>query len=148
VKFTGCESDSLKCSSPSPAVAGEIVTLELKGKLGVIDAATEEVGEDLVGTGRVGLAVDLVTDFKCGANEFEAVGSVIAVVTPINAKASAKSTRTFTAVGSKQEPENFEGEPKDIFETEINSLAEQTFPFPSTEQTTEEVTSKSYETRF
>jgi hypothetical protein len=51
-------------------------------------------------------------------------------------------------VGSKQEPENFEGEPKDTLESEISGLGGGTFPFPSAEETTVEVTGKSSETRF
>jgi hypothetical protein len=145
IKFKGCESEHIKCASPPPAVAGEIITFELKGELGVIDTATEEVGEDFVGTGR---GEDRVAEFECGRNIFETRGSVIAVITPINAKASTKSTRTYRVVGAKQEPESFEGEAKDTLESEIDGLGGREFPLPSTEETVEEVTSKPYETRF
>ena len=143
VKFKGCEESGEKCVGGHDAIAGEIITFELKGKLGVIDAATEEVGEDFVSNGPGGI----FASFRC-ADDIETKGSVIASVTQVNAKASTKSIRTFTVVGSKQEPENLEGEPKDTLFTEVDSLAGGIFPFTSVEETVLEVTGKSAETRF
>lgn len=143
VTFSECTSAGEKCTGGKKAKAGEIITFELKGTLGVISEAKSEVGEDLVGQGPGGLS----SEFKCGANEIKTEGSVIGKVAKVNAKASATNELIFAATGKVQEPEKFEGEPADTLKTEINGLGFGTFPFASTEVTTATVKGKSAETR-
>jgi hypothetical protein len=141
VTFEGCTSAGEKCTGGAKAKAGDIVTFELEGTLGLVKPG--EVGESLVGKGPGGLS----SEFKCGANEIQTKGSVIGIETPVNAKASTTKTLTFTATASKQDPEQFEGGPKDTLETEIDGLGGGTFPFASTEVTTMTVKGASTELR-
>jgi hypothetical protein len=141
VTFSGCTSAGEKCTGGAKAKAGQIVTFELEGTLGIISG--EKVGEDLVGKGPGGLS----SEFKCGANSIQTKGSVIGEETPVNGKASTTGKLVFTATGSKQDPEKFEGGPKDTLVTEINGLGGGTFPFSSVEITEATVKGPSSELR-
>lgn len=143
VTFSECESAKEKCTGGKKAKAGQIITFELEGTLGVINAGKGEVGEDLVGKGPGGLS----SEFKCGVNEIKTRGAVIGKVTKVNAKASALNELVFAAAGEEQLPEKFEGGPTQTLQTEINGLGAGTFPFASVEITTAAVKGKSAETR-
>jgi len=146
VTFEECSSAGEKCTGGAKAKVGQIVTFELEGTLGIVkDGVTDEdiVGEDLAGTGPGGLS----SEFKCGANEIKTKGSVIGIATPGETKASTTSKLTFAATGKAQEPESFEGGPKDTLQAEINGLGGGTFPFASVEITEAKVKGESAELR-
>jgi hypothetical protein len=144
VTFEECTSAGEKCTGGAKAKPGQIITFTLHGTLGLINDAGEAdvVGEDLVGEGPGGLS----SEFKCGANEIKTRGSVIGTLTPVETKATTFKL-AFAATGAKQEPESFEGGPKDTLETEINGLGFGTFPFASTEVTTATVKGAATEVR-
>jgi|GEM_PF-3091850 len=146
VTFSECTSAGEKCTGSGTKTkpkAGQIITYELDGTLGTISAAGKSVGEDLVGTGPGGIS----SKFACGTNTIETRGSVIGVVAPTDVKASTTHTLTFSASGASQIPEEFEGEPKDTLETELDGLGSGTFPFPSVEETTATTKGASVELR-
>jgi len=146
VTFSECTSAGEKCTGSGTKTkpkAGQIITYELDGTLGTISASGKTVGESLVGTGPGGIS----SKFSCGANTIETRGSVIGKVTTVDVKASTTHTLTFSASGASQEPEEFEGGPKDTLETELDGLGSGTFPFPSVEETTATVKGASSEVR-
>jgi hypothetical protein len=145
VEFKGCTSAGEKCTGGKGAKAGEIITYELEGELGVINEAKGEVGEVIIG--KASNPEGLSVEFKCGATEIKTKGSVIGKVTPVNEKALAKSTLTFAAAGETQIPDEFEGGAKDTLETEVNKLFNGEFLATSVEIMTAELNGKVNETR-
>ncbi|HXN37872.1 MAG TPA: hypothetical protein VN892_07530 [Solirubrobacteraceae bacterium] len=125
--FEECTSAGEKCTGGAKAKAGQIVTFEVAGTLGMLGGAASG-GEALVGTGPGGL----FAEFKCGANEVKINGGVIGEVSGVNAKATTVMTLTFASTGSTQGIEAFEGGPNVHLAAEINGLGGGTFPFKST----------------
>jgi hypothetical protein len=142
VTFEECTSAGEKCTGGPKAKAGDIITFELKGVLGMIVGGSKG-GELISGGGPGGLS----SEFKCGANEIKTRGSLVGEVLSTNVKASATMTAVFAATGKTQEPESFEGGTKNKLETEINGLGGGTFPFASTEVTTATIKGTSLELR-
>ena len=100
-------------------VAGEIVTSELEGELGVektgATAAKNKVGLDLYSAGRFGPMME----FACGSTAVTVRGSVIV---PIKAdKTLAAEALKLKAAKGKQKPEGFVSEPKDVLEESFDS---------------------------
>lgn len=112
VTFKGCEYIDTKCESKG-AKAGEIKTNTLKGELGYIDAAKDEVGVDLTPESGTYEA-----EFTCEPQEMRVRGSVIGLVGPVN-EFTKTSTLTFEQAYGKQGITRFEGGLEDTLLTEI-----------------------------
>jgi YVTN family beta-propeller protein len=136
--LTGCElaSPKAKCASAG-AAAGEIVTKQLEGVLGIDTlgetAAKNRIGLDLFPVGKTGPLME----FSCASTTVSVQGSVIVPVT--GNKMLLTVTVKASATLGKQKPENFVGEPKDILEESFNGgRFEQTGLTLTTTQTNEE----------
>jgi hypothetical protein len=118
--FTGCERSGEQCKS-SGAAAGEIVTHDLEGELGIeklgATARENKIGLDLFPVGNTGP----VAEFTCGATEVSLRGSVILPVLANKMLAGAKLK--FTATKGKQKPEKFVEGAKDVLEASFNNGA-------------------------
>lgn len=120
--FTGCKSNGEVCQGKPKGKpkAGTIETYTLNGKIGYINAAKNEVGTDLTGSGPGGL----LAKFFCGPVEILTRGSVIGNTEGIiNKKPAATHKEIFKEVGGVQDPEKLEGEPKDVLLTEFPGIA-------------------------
>ena len=126
VKFTGCETSGIECKTAG-AGAGEILTKELKSKLGYINKAKKEVGLSLTPA----LAKGAFAEFECPLAKATIVvkegagkrgNSVIGAITPVNKMAKA-FTLTFKQVAGKQSPEKFETGLVDVLESSLNGGA-------------------------
>ena len=118
--LTGCElaAPAAKCASAG-AAAGEIVTKQLEGILGVVklgtSSASNKLGLALYPTGKVGS----VTEFTCAGTTVSIQGSVIV---PVMAnKVSLTQALDFKGSKGKQTPESFLLEPRDVLEESINT---------------------------
>jgi hypothetical protein len=116
--FTDCTIGGLKCTSPG-AEAGEIVTSNLNGELGVIkkEATKTKIGIDLFpATGTV------ESEFPCGG--FVSVVVTGSVIHEIRANAMILTeNENFTQTKGKQKPEKFEGMPTDVLESSVSGGA-------------------------
>lgn len=105
VKFTGCETNKVKCESAGAGV-GNITTAVLEGPIGfekvVVPASKDTVADELKATGGGHLA-----DFECVGLTVEVRGSVLHKITANAMKLTA--TEKFTASKGKQKPEHFAG---------------------------------------
>jgi FG-GAP repeat len=136
--LTGCElaSPKAKCAS-SGGAAGEIVTKQLEGVLGIETlgetTAKNKIGLDLFPVGRTGPLME----FSCASTTVSVQGSVIVPVTAN--KMLLTVTVKAAATKGKQKPENFVGGPKDTLEESVNGGSfEQTGLTLTTTQTNEE----------
>ncbi len=128
VRFTGCHTVGFECTSPGQKI-GEIVTNPLEGKIGIEKRVFKEGKEeptknkiafDLFPTPEDG---GLYVAFKCGTELSISVGgSVLVPLTPTN-KMLTTFVLKYSAKKGKQKPEKFEGEPKDVLLTSINTKA-------------------------
>ncbi len=105
IVFTGCKHGAMPCQTTASG-PGEITTALLISVLGFIKAPNE-----------VGMSLEPPTgepfaQFACGGVGVVITGSVIAPITPIS-KMTKAFKENFKATAGKQEPENFELEPKD-----------------------------------
>jgi len=122
VKFTGCESAALKCSTTG-AGEGEIVTNLLEGRIGFESAPKHKIAFDLYPTAADG---GLYVSFHCGvALHLTVAGSVLVPVSPVDKMigpglATTHLTLKYSAKKGHQKPEHFEGEPNDVLITELN----------------------------
>jgi hypothetical protein len=144
VKFKTCKSAGEPCHSTNPlGVAEEIKTLPLKTKLGLIADNTEQdsVGEDFTGTAA---NTGHLAEFECGKVAVKVKGSLVCAIKPIDLKPTSTNGELFCKETSfqsgVQEPENFEGQPKDTLITEL-SVAPGT-EFGSTQETKAHVLGK------
>ncbi len=122
--FSKCTSLGKSCHSPG-AKPGTIVTNPLKGSLGYINKAKDEVGVDLSAeTGTV------LAEFECEGLSIVTTGSVIGHQTPVNVfTKTMKSTFVVNSEGF-QDVKSFEGGPTDVLESTINGSG----PFESGQQ--------------
>jgi hypothetical protein len=130
VRFIGCESSKIKCTSAG-AASGEIVVKEALSELGFIKAP--EVGLAL----KPAKGSEIFVEFSClgGIVKVKTKGSVIGKLTP-----SSEMTETFTLVfksagGGKQEIKKFEGGAEDVLSSSINGGAYE----PASEETTDTI---------
>jgi hypothetical protein len=137
VTFTACEMAGVKCTSAG-AGEGEVVTTTLEGELGIEKTSIEgplkdKVAMDLFPVGKTGPFMQ----FNCGPTAVSVRGSVL---NPVKSNSMLLSATLKYAVSSgKQKPENFEGLPKDVLETEFDeAAAEQSGLKLTTQQTNEE----------
>ncbi|HST33082.1 MAG TPA: hypothetical protein VLJ80_06125 [Solirubrobacteraceae bacterium] len=102
---TGCKSSGFACQTPK-AASGELVTTELTGTLGDINASKKEVGVKLAPT-----AGGKFIEFECvgGIIKVQVTGSGICPVTPINTETT-KFNFTCKQVKGVQAVTRFEGE--------------------------------------
>ncbi|HTY96539.1 MAG TPA: hypothetical protein VMB91_05820 [Solirubrobacteraceae bacterium] len=118
--LTGCSRSGTPCSS-SGAQAGEIVTSQLEGTLGVeklgVSERTDKLGLDLSPSGGTGS----LAEFTCGATSVAVRGSVIGSVT--TGKTSVTSSLKFKASKGRQKPEGFAGGPTDVLEESLDGGA-------------------------
>lgn len=116
-KFTNCVSkfSSSKCTSAG-AAEGEIVTSDLDGELGVIEA-TKEAVNDQIGLS-LAAASGPVAEFECGAVKVTVTGSVIHPVS--TNKMVLEEVEKFSQKGGLQKPQRFEGGPLDVLETSLD----------------------------
>jgi hypothetical protein len=128
VRFTGCHSVGFECTSPGQKI-GEIVTNPLEGKIGIEKRVFKEGKEEPT---KAKIAFDLFpkledgglyVSFKCGTElNISVGGSVLVPLTPTD-KMLTTFVLKYSAKKGIQKPENFEGEPKDILLTTINTKA-------------------------
>jgi hypothetical protein len=113
ITFSGCAMLGKKCTKPG-ALAGDILTNNLKAELGYINASNHEVGIDL--TPETG---EVWEEFECEGLQVRVTGSLIGAVTPVNGFTK-KATWTF-AVNGSGEPDikNLEGGPEDVLESTV-----------------------------
>ena len=129
--FEKCSSAGEICTGGAKAKAGQIVTNKLEGTIGFISSGV--VGEDIKAVGG-----GVIAAFKCGANELETDGSVIAEIgSSVYNKAASSATLTFKESGGVQEPTKLKNQPEDTLHTEIDGLGSGSFPFQSTETAVE-----------
>lgn len=105
IVFTGCKHNATPCQTTASG-PGEITTTLLASSLGFIKAPTE------VGVSLESATGEPFAQFACGPVGVVITGSVIAPITPIS-KMTLTFKENFKATAGKQEPENFEFEPKD-----------------------------------
>jgi hypothetical protein len=101
--------------------AGEIVSSQLEGVLGIEKAGAEakkdKIGLDLSASEGAGT----VLQFTCGVTTVSVRGSVIAPVK--SNKTSLSSPLKFKAAKGKQRPQSFAGEPADVLEASFDGGA-------------------------
>ncbi len=112
IKFAGCELAGSKCSSAG-AEEGEIITSALEGELGWRNREKFVVALDLLPAEEQGP----FAEFTCGATVVALQGSVLVPVR--TDKMSLTAPLKYQATKSRQKPEQFEGEPKDVLEASI-----------------------------
>jgi hypothetical protein len=115
VKFTGCESAGIKCTTAGSAT-GELVTNPLEGRIGFENKAKKKVAFDLYPTPA---DEGLYITFDCGASLHITVGGSV-LVNVKSDKMLTALTLKYKATRGVQKPEKFEGEPADVLITEIN----------------------------
>jgi hypothetical protein len=132
MRFTGCETDGVKCESPEQA-EGVIVTKLLISLYGFIKKP-KTVGVDLAPASGTTWA-----EFECGRGIIKATmrGSVISLITPIS-KMTLTFTEKFEEAAGTQKYTKFEGEPTDVLETSVNGGAFEKTGFSSTDTVTNE----------
>jgi hypothetical protein len=121
--FTECELVGVpfECSSDG-ASEGEVLTTTLDGTLGVI--GKPEVGaKGVYGIDYAPASGSVVAEFKCGSFAFKVSGSVIREVKAGKALKSEKFK--FSEGHGRQNPESFEGEPKDVLMAEVTGTAKE-----------------------
>jgi hypothetical protein len=119
IRLTSCEYLGARCSSG--AVAGEMVTHELQGVLGVIHAG-ETHEKDTVGLALSPAAAGTtVIEATCGGAPLLLRGSVIARVRTNTMLA--RETVRFVATKGRQTPEGFEAGPHDVLEMSLSGSA-------------------------
>ena len=113
IKLAGCELAGSKCSSAG-AEEGEIVTSGLEGELGWRNEERFIVALDLFPAEEAGP----FAEFTCATTTVLLQGSVLVPVK--TDKMSLKASLKYVASKSRQKPEAFEDEPKDVLEASIN----------------------------
>jgi hypothetical protein len=103
VKFTGCESLSLPCSTPG-AKSGELVTNELEGLVGWENKASKKTALQLSPAKSV--KSGLFIEFECSGLVVKVRGHVLVPIK--NDKMTATETLKFKATKGKQKPEKWE----------------------------------------
>ncbi len=115
--FTGCELLGQACSS-ARAAAGEIVTGQLEGVLGITrrgeTAARNGIGLSLSPAGGDGS----FTEFSCGATQVSIRGAVVGLLAVNHMALSSKLN--FSAAHGRQHPEGFLGEPSEVLEASFD----------------------------
>jgi len=123
--FRECKEPALgvECKTPGAAL-GEIITRELKGKLGYINKPKKEVGLSLTPAVKNGIFVE----FECGAGvlKFVVAGkagdSVIAAIIPVNIM-TINFILTFKQAGGVNIPAKFAVGAVDVLEVSVNGGA-------------------------
>jgi hypothetical protein len=118
LKLTGCALAGVKCTSGGGAAEGELVTATLSGALGIEKKSTLGPAKDKV-------AWDLAPavegtpflTYTCGETSASVRGSVIGPV--VTSKMATKPLLKWVQAAGKEHPESFEGQPKDILETQF-----------------------------
>lgn len=115
IHLVECSIPGALCTSPG-AAPGEIITSTLTGTLGYIEKKSKAVGLDLTSLSGA------FTVFMCGATPFEAIGSVIGRIKPVNKVVTPGEffKVKFSQKAGIQKPENFEAEPPDVLSTSIS----------------------------
>jgi hypothetical protein len=112
--MAACKLAGQPCTSAG-AAEGELATLPLEGVLGVIkkgsEAAKNQIGLELKAASGPAL------EFSCGATNVSIRGAVIATAL---ANKMTHPKLTWKALGGKQKPERFEGQPPAILEASVN----------------------------
>ncbi len=129
LKFTGCELLGSQCFSAGQSL-GTILTKKLDGAPGVVTKAAKEE-QNIDGMDFKGQTSEVFAEFDCTPVPVVVRGSVIVKYSAIvNGKLKSntnkmlnKVTSEYVVVGGKQDPEKFEGEPKDVLEGSINGGA-------------------------
>lgn len=103
VKFTGCESLSLPCTSPG-AKTGELITNELEGIVGWESKASKKTDLELYPAKSV--KSGLFIEFECSGLAVKVRGKVLVPIK--NDKMTATETLKFKATKGKQKPETWE----------------------------------------
>ena len=114
VTFKGCESAGLKCRTPG-AAEGELVTNSLEGELGFESKAKHKIGLDLFPGKTAG---GLFITFNCSTLHLQVRGSVLVNVK--SDKMLSSTTLKYKDKKGHQEPEQLEGQPKDVLEVSFN----------------------------
>ncbi len=118
VTFSGCLLHSHPCESTSPKASksGEVITKPLKGVVGFISKAKEEVGIEL------SAEETYEAEVNCGELKLRVDGSVIGLVKPPYNHFTKELTLVFNQSGGIQNPEKFEEGPVATLTTEIGSI--------------------------
>ncbi|TMK97912.1 MAG: hypothetical protein E6G34_09500 [Actinobacteria bacterium] len=127
--FSGCEALGSECSSASQP-AGHVNTLKLHGAPGIVKKEAKEE-KNVDGVDFAGQTSEVFAEFSCGPIPVVLRGSVIVKVGEIKEgkfklltnKMLNKEPLEFTVTGGKQDPQKFEGEPKDVLEGSVGGGA-------------------------
>jgi hypothetical protein len=148
LEYTGCEELGAECASAGQP-GGHINTNKLDGAPGVITRAAKEE-KNLDGVDFKGQTSEVFAEFSCGPAPTVLRGSVIVKAGSIVSGKFKSSTNKmlnklvleFVSKGGKQEPEKFEGEPKDVLEGSVGGGAfqEGSLSLISVEQTNPKTT--------
>jgi len=115
--YKGCEAVKAKvpCENVGP---GEIETTVLKSKLAWVSQPKGEVGVDFKPAGLTA-GKEILAKFNCkGLAEVVVYGAIIGLTTPKNVSVETGKV-TFQESGFKNQPEKFEGGPKESLEAEF-----------------------------
>lgn len=112
LELAGCEYEGSKCTTAG-AATGEIVTSALRGELGWKNKKTGAVALDLLPEEEEAP----IAEAKCGSAPVVVQGSVIVPLTKDTMQTA--DTLQYEEAKGKQQPERFEGEPKDVLEASI-----------------------------
>ena len=113
ITFTGCEGSGVKCKQ-GVQPEGTVETALLRSVGGLIKQPAD------IGVSLESASGGVFAEFMCSGVRIAINGSVIAPITPIS-RMTTIFTEKFDAAGSKQEPESFEGGPREVLETSFGN---------------------------